>query len=122
MKKALESLAGAESELECERFNNSMNRAYYATFQAAISAMLRHGIWRRDGKWPHTFVQSEFVGKLINRRRHYPPRMRDTLSDLQDLRHHADYQGGTISRAEANLALRRCKEFVETVRLESERR
>lgn len=121
LKKARESLAGAQSEIESERFNNCMNRVYYAVFQAVISALLRDGIWRGDGKWPHTFVQSEFVGKLINRRRRYPPRLRSTLSDLQQLRHRADYGGSSIQRAEANLALRRCQEFVETVRLESER-
>lgn len=120
-RKAIESLAGAESELSDERFNNAVNRAYYAAFQAAISALIRHGIWRSDGKWPHTFVLSEFVGKLINRRRVYPSRFRDTLAELQRLRHRADYGGSSISRADASLALRRCKEFAEVVRLESER-
>jgi uncharacterized protein (UPF0332 family) len=121
LRKAEESLEGAASELENERFNNAANRAYYAAFQAAISALLRDGIWRGDGKWPHTFVQSEFVGKLINRRRRYPPRLRSTLSDLLRMRHRADYGGSSIQRAEANLAVRRCQEFVETVQLESER-
>jgi uncharacterized protein (UPF0332 family) len=121
LNKAMESLDGAQSEFDNERFNNSANRAYYAAFQAAIGALLRDGIWRGDGKWPHTFVQSEFVGKLINRRRRYPSRLRQTLFDLQELRHRADYGGSRIHRAEANLALRRCREFVETVRLESER-
>jgi uncharacterized protein (UPF0332 family) len=121
LRKAEESLEGAASELENERFNNAANRAYYAAFQAAISALLRDGIWRGDGKWPHTFVQSEFVGKLINRRRRYPPRLRSTLSDLLQMRHRADYGGSSIQRAEANLAVRRCQEFVETVQLESER-
>jgi uncharacterized protein (UPF0332 family) len=121
LRKAEESAAGALSELESERFNNCMNRAYYAVFQAAISALLRNGIWRGDRKWPHAFVQSEFIAKLINRRRSYPPRLRATLSDLLSLRHRADYSGSTISRAEANLAVRRCQEFVEAVRLESDR-
>lgn len=33
MRKATESLAGAQSEYDNGRFNNSANRAYYAAFQ-----------------------------------------------------------------------------------------
>ena len=39
LRKALESLAGAESECANRRFSNCANRAYYAAFQAAISAL-----------------------------------------------------------------------------------
>lgn len=121
LRKANESLDGTQSEYEVERFNNCMNRAYYAAFQAAISALLREGIWRNDRKWPHTFVQSEFAGKLINRRRRYPSRLRDTLADLQLLRHQADYDGATITRAEAREGVRRSRELIEAVGLGSER-
>jgi uncharacterized protein (UPF0332 family) len=41
--KAQSSLAGAQSELAQQRFDNAANRAYYACFQAAISALLRAG-------------------------------------------------------------------------------
>ena len=44
MAKALECLAGAESELANKRYNNCANRAYYACFQAAIDALTREGI------------------------------------------------------------------------------
>jgi len=37
--KAEESLVGAASELAHGRYNNSVNRAYYACFQAAIAAL-----------------------------------------------------------------------------------
>ncbi|MGH2616163.1 MAG: HEPN domain-containing protein [Thermomicrobiales bacterium] len=89
-RKAIESLAGAESELANGRFNNAVNRAYYAAFQAAIAALLREAIWSRDGRWAHTFVYSEFVGKLINRRHRYRSGMRNTLRELLELRHRAD--------------------------------
>lgn len=115
MTKARESLAGAESEFVHERFNNCANRAYYAAFQAAISALLRDGIRRTDDRWPHDFVQSEFSGRLINRRRRFPSRIRDTLGQLQLLRHRADYRGITISRTDARLAVRRSGEFVDAV-------
>jgi uncharacterized protein (UPF0332 family) len=114
--KAIESLTGAQSEFDNERFNNSTNRAYYAAFQAAISALLRDGIRRTDDKWPHTFVQSEFSGRLINRRRRYPSEFGNTLARLQLLRHRADYRGATISRPDARNALRQSGEFVEAIR------
>lgn len=121
VKKADESLAGAQSEYDNGRFNNRANRAYYAVCQTAVAALLRNGIQRKDETWPHTFVQSEFVGKLVNRRHRYPARLRDTLAELQRYRHRADYRGISITRADANIAVRRCHEFVEIVRLESER-
>jgi uncharacterized protein (UPF0332 family) len=119
--KAVESLAGAESEFDNGRFNNSANRAYYAAFQAAIAALLRHGIRRNDRKWPHTYVQSEFAGRLIQRRHRFPSHLRDTLAELQLLGHRADYEGGSVARADARRALRRSHEIVDAVRLESDR-
>jgi uncharacterized protein (UPF0332 family) len=117
LRKAFESLAGAQSEFDNERFNNCTHRLHYAAFQAAISALLRYGIRRADGRWPHTFVQSEFNGKLINRQRRYPSRLRDILADLQLLRHQADYDGATITRPEARDGLRRSRELIEAIRL-----
>jgi uncharacterized protein (UPF0332 family) len=119
--KATESLAGAESELSNGRFNNAVNRAYYAVFQAAISALLLEGVRAREGRWAHTFVQSEFVGKLVNRRHLYPAGLRETLADLLDLRHRADYRGATIRPANAREAVRRSRKFLEAIRPESER-
>ena len=114
-RKAIESLAGAESELANERFNNAVNRAYYAAFQAAVTKLLAGGVRTRNGRWAHTYVQSEFIGKLINRRHRFPSRLRGTLSSLQVLRHDAHYRGATIKRPEANRAVRQSREFVEVL-------
>ena len=38
--KALASLAGAELELANKLFNNAVNRAYYASYQAAVAALV----------------------------------------------------------------------------------
>ena len=119
--KAGESLAGAESECANGRFNNCANRAYYAAFQAAIAALLQDGVRARDGRWAHKFVQAEFAGKLINRRHRYPSRLRETLPDLLNLRHRADYRDDTIRGADAVGAVRRSREFVESVWQGSER-
>jgi uncharacterized protein (UPF0332 family) len=115
--KAAESLAGAESEFTGGRFNNCVNRAYYASFQAAIAALLRVGIRPSGRQWPHTFVQSEFVGKLINRRHRYPSSLRDSLAELQVVRERGDYRDDMITQTEASRALRRSREFVDAIRL-----
>jgi uncharacterized protein (UPF0332 family) len=71
--KASESLAGAESELREDRFNSSANRSYYACFQAAIAGLLLSGSPKPiSGRWSHGYVQSEFSGQLIARRKQYP--------------------------------------------------
>ena len=43
LEKARENLVGAESEFLNQRYNNSVNRAYYACFQAAIAALQKAG-------------------------------------------------------------------------------
>jgi uncharacterized protein (UPF0332 family) len=113
--KATESLAGAQSEYDNGRFNNSANRAYYAAFQAAIAALLMESIRSAGEQWPHTFVQSEFSGKLVGRRHRYPSTLGDALPELETLRLRADYRRDTISEREARRGLRRCHEFVEAV-------
>ena len=55
LEKAIESLAGAESEHANKRYNNCANRCYYAMFQAAIAALIAAGI-RPTGdrdRWEH---------------------------------------------------------------------
>ena len=116
LKKATESLLSAESEFANGRYNSCANRCYYAAFQAAITAMIRAGIRSSSGRWPHTYVQSEFVGQLINRRHRYPSAWRNVLADLQVLRHRADYETDLITRTEANRGLPRSREVVETIR------
>lgn len=90
--KAQESLAGAKSELANLRYNNGANRAYYACYQAAIHALMEAGIQppKATDKWGHGFVQARFNGDLINRRRRYPPSLRNVLENTIRLRATAD--------------------------------
>ena len=113
--KARESLAGAESEFRDERFNNCANRCYYACFQAAIAALAEHGFSPRSGQWGHDYVQAQFDGQLINRRKRYPTELRGTLTRTYGLRQTADYKETVISAAEASHALRRSQNFVAVI-------
>jgi uncharacterized protein (UPF0332 family) len=89
LEKALESLEGAASEYTNGRYNNCVNRSYFAAVQAAIHALEGAGTQARS--WGHDFVQAEFVGQLINRRKRYSADLRDTLLRNLELRQAADY-------------------------------
>ena len=117
--KALESLAGAESEFANERYTNCANRCYYAAFQAAVAALDEHGFVPPRGRgrttWSHEALPATFVGELINRRKVYSPELRDTLSRLASLREAADYTPDFISETQAFRALRRTRTFVAAI-------
>lgn len=115
--KAQESLAGAQSEASQGRYNNSANRSYYACFQAAIAALQHAGITPPGGgqNWSHAFVQSAFVGELINRRKLYPARLRQALMRNMSLRHAVDYESDAVSQVQAERSVQRSREVVNAV-------
>lgn len=112
--KAVESLRTAESEFANGRYNSCANRCYYACFQAAVAALLRAGI-RPRGDRGHDFVQGQFVGQLINRRKRYSSDLRNALAENQRLRNVADYRSEFVSRVQASRALGRARTFVSAV-------
>ena len=115
--RAAESLLGAESALANARFNNCANRSYYACFQAAIAALMRGGIRPANlqSVWGHGFVQAQFNGQLINRRRQFPTNLRQTLPRTLALRQRADYRTQPVSRSEAARTLELARAFVRAV-------
>jgi uncharacterized protein (UPF0332 family) len=115
--RARESLLGAESEFREGRYNNVANRPYHACFQAAIAALVLadirpHG---RNDEWGHAFVQSQFNGVLIGRRRKYPPALRDALPQGMRLREQADYDSLPVNRTQVMRQLARARLFVDTI-------
>jgi len=112
--KAVESLLTAESEFANGRYNSCANRCYYACYQAAIAALLREGI-RPSGPWGHEFVQGQFVGQLINRRKRYESDLRSVLVENQRLREKADYRPELVNEVQASRAVRRARLFVTAV-------
>jgi len=61
-------------------------------------------------------VQGQFNGQLVNLRHLYPSELRTVLSDLQALRHGADYDPDPVTETEATRALRRARGFVAAIR------
>jgi len=117
--KAEESLAGAESEFANGRYNNCANRCYYSCFQAAVAALLQAGIVPagRSTQWGHTFVQAQFAGELINRRKLYPADLRAVLMDTHSFREKADYRNNTVTQREAPRSLQWTRNFLESVQV-----
>ena len=118
LEKAEQNLDATESEFANGRYDTSASRAYYACFQAAIYALRRAGIGpaRRQGQWGHDFVQAQFNGELINRRKQYPSALRPTLSQNYALRIVADYTTDRVTQIRAARAATRAEDFVEAVR------
>ncbi|MGH2583502.1 MAG: HEPN domain-containing protein [Dehalococcoidia bacterium] len=120
--KAEENVASAVSEFVNGRYNACANRCYYACFQAAVAALLHRGIRPRGrgAGWGHGFVQAQFAGVLIGRRKVYGATLRDTLPRLLELRERADYEATQVSQTQANRALSRAQDFVSAVVREGE--
>ena len=123
LRKAEESLAGAESEFINNRYNNAANRAYYAVFQAAIHALVEAGVQPPGAveQWGHDFVQARFAGDLVNRRKLYPADLRTTLEQNFRLRVAADYGREYVSDVRTARAVRRAEVFVAAVAERGER-
>jgi uncharacterized protein (UPF0332 family) len=117
--KAAESLLTAESEFINGRYNSCANRCYYACFQAAVAALIQEGIRPRE-RWGHAFVQGQFVGQLIERRKRFRSDLRRVLSDNQIMRNQADYEVRNVTQAQAARALGRTRTFVIAVKQRSE--
>jgi uncharacterized protein (UPF0332 family) len=117
LQKATENLQAASSELASQRYNSCANRAYYAAFQAALWALSHEGTRppRQDRYWGHDFVQAQFSGALINRRKVYPSSLRSALTDLYKLRVQADYETTLVDEIRAYRAVRKAREFVNAV-------
>lgn len=115
--KARESLTSAEADHTAGRHNSCANRAYYACCQAAVAALLAEGVRPLSprGEWSHEFVQSQFNGLLIGRRKRYPLPLRRILRDTMEVREKADYTPAVVSARVASRVLEAAQSFVHAV-------
>ena len=77
---------------------------------------MREGIRGTGDGWGHDFVQAQFVGQLVNRRKRYPADVRLVLADNQALRDRADYRTDLVASIQAGRALGQSRTFVQAVR------
>ena len=115
--KSLQSLGGAESEVANLRYDNAVNRAYYACFQAAVAALLNAGEKPATGQGTrsHAVIQASFVRELIRRRKLYPASLASILPDLYAIRQQADYTTVAVSDIRCRRAVEKARSFVAEV-------
>jgi uncharacterized protein (UPF0332 family) len=113
--KARESLASAEADLATGRFNSAASRAYYAAFHAGIAILIENAITPRGVAWEHRFVISQLSGKLIRRRKVLRAELSGKLDRLLELRLVADYRLASVSRSDAQQAVREARRVVEQI-------
>jgi uncharacterized protein (UPF0332 family) len=113
LQKARENLEDAEAALQAGRYNASVNRAYYAAFQAAIAALAEENI--THDKNPHSWVQAQFSERLIKARKHYPSKLASYLLDMQRMRDIADYKPTMSSKKTAKEQCAQSKEFLSII-------
>jgi len=115
--RARESFEGAQSELHFRRFNNCVNRCYYAAFQAATAALLVNGqpVHNARGKLSHSRIQAEFARHLIHHAARYPREFGRVLPDLLSWRQAADYEIDTVVELEAHRVYRLTRSFFDTI-------
>jgi uncharacterized protein (UPF0332 family) len=113
--KARESLASASADAKAGRHNSAANRGYYAVFQAAVSALIHEGIRPQGEQWQHRFVNSQFSGKLVRRRKLLDPAFPALLDDLFRMRIVGDYEPDDVSARDAARAVGNARRIVEGV-------
>ncbi len=116
LNKAKENLKIAQISLDNECYNACANRAYFASFQAAIAALADKDI--RSEKNEHAWVQSEFNLQLIKRKKIYPAVLKKYLPNMQIERNVADYSKQDISRKIALRQLSHAKEMIGLIEKE----
>jgi hypothetical protein len=87
----------------------------HAAFQAAVAALIAEGVRPRRGVWGHDFVQAEFQGRLVYRRKMYSSQFRRVLSDLFRSRAEADYTDRSLSRPDSERVLVTARDLVTAV-------
>jgi uncharacterized protein (UPF0332 family) len=112
--KASESLSSAEDDFASRRFNACARNSYYASFQAAVAALIDEGILP-SGQWTHKFVATRFSGILVGRRKLYPSGWRPGLAAIQEARLRADYSDVSTSEPIARRSLVQAREFVHLI-------
>lgn len=119
LQKSRDNLSVAHYCLEHGFYDAAVNRAYYAAFQAAVAALASAGI--TNEKNDHKWMQANFNGSLIKRRKIYPGYLKSYLGDMQTFRNLADYSATHLSKRIAREQLTNAEDFVSNIRKELEK-
>jgi len=106
--KATESLSGAAREFEAGAYNNTVNRCYYAAYQAAVSILIEAGMVAHKSleKLTHQNVRSRFAKDIVQRRKLIPLVDPSAIYELATIRDQADYMPAPVGEKKAARALK----------------
>jgi len=116
--KAIENLAAAQLCFDHGYFNACANRLYYAMFHAAVATLVKNGILPPSDEVGHYWVQNNFSGQLIHRRKIFSGKFKSYLSDIYWVRVRADYKTGFVSKKVASQELKKANEFINLINSE----
>lgn len=112
IEKARESLRAAEMCFDEKMYNSTVNRAYYAMFQAAVFALERMSIRPKGEQWSHEQMRATFGMELTRNRKLYPQHFVTNLADALHARNRADYEQIMATERQARKLLRWAREFL----------
>jgi uncharacterized protein (UPF0332 family) len=113
LEKANEFMQTAQRCLQEGWYNSAVNRAYYAMFQAARTALTAVGVERPQ--WNHGALHATFATELVRRRKVYPLSMVHALTEAMERRHMADYSDIHMSQRRAMRTVNAAADFVSRV-------
>jgi uncharacterized protein (UPF0332 family) len=116
LQKAKENLLDAEEAYLGKRYNACVNRAYYSIFQSALAVLMYEKyLPTREENYRHDFVQAEFIGKLIKKKKVFRQELGGYFNYVLVMRQVADYRFTMISEGVANRCLHHAREFVKSI-------
>lgn len=101
--KSKESLSAAQLCFDHNLCNSTVNRCYYAMFQAAVAALQHVGIMREA--WSHPALQATFTNELVRRKKLLPAELAMYLNRTAYWRNIADYAVQDVSMKRAGQLL-----------------
>jgi len=116
--KADENLKAAQLCFDSGFYNACANRAYYSVFHAAVAILIAKGFPPTQKHIDHGWVQSNFVGELINRRKILQSKFKSYLQDAQMIRNDSDYKILLISQKIAKRQLSKSIELFTAIKEE----
>lgn len=116
--KANENLTVAEWSHAQGHVNACANRVYYAMFHAAIAALIKNQIQPPEDKFGHEWVQSNFAGQLIHRRKIIAAKFRRYLADAHWVRKAADYEPNPVRKKAVTNELIKARELCAIIQQE----
>lgn len=111
--KAKRNIQAAQLLFDNQMYDEAVNRAYYAAFQAALAKLSEANI-QVDRK-SHKSVQANFNNAFIHKQKVFSNHLKSYLSDLHAVRIDADYKPLIISKKVAMQQIKKAKEFVELI-------